>query len=294
MIQIHRLEGFYWVAKAGGYARAARAFPYPITQPAVHQQVKKLAAELEMELFERVGKDRMMLTPAGQCLYEFIGPFFEGLAAVIRAVKAGEQSGELHIHAETMMLHRLLPGWLKRLQKRCPQVKIDLREVASTDLEPLRAGEADLLVGYLPELPEDIAALQVAKLRGFFILPADHPKAKRARLQPKDLGDDPFIAYHQGLIAHDLQMQALSMHGISPKNTISAGSAENIIAFVESGLGYSLVPSLDATGPKSRHLRAIPLLRPKIDFPVYAVWRKDAAENAMLDAALDTAPRVES
>lgn len=292
MIQVHRLEGFYWVAKTGGYARAARAFPYPITQPAVHQQVKKLEAELDLQLFERVGKDQMMLTPAGHRLHEFITPFYAGLESVIRAVKAGEQSGELHIQAETMMLHQLLPRWLRRLQKRCPEVRIDLREVATTDLGPLRGGETDMLVGYLPELPDDIAAQQVAKLSGFFILPGDHPKAGRTRLQPRDLAEDPFIAYHQGLIAHELQMQALEMHGIEPKNMIFAGSAENIIAFVESGLGYSLVPSLDSSGPKSRSLRAIPLRRPKIDFPVYAVWRKDAPENAMLDAALATAPTL--
>ena len=65
MIQLHRLEGFYWVARTGGYARAARAFPYPITQPAVHQQVKKLEAELGVTLFERVAKDKMKPTPAG-------------------------------------------------------------------------------------------------------------------------------------------------------------------------------------------------------------------------------------
>ena len=34
---LHRLEGFFWVARTGGYARAARAFPYPITQPAVRR-----------------------------------------------------------------------------------------------------------------------------------------------------------------------------------------------------------------------------------------------------------------
>lgn len=39
---LQRLEGFYWVARIGGYARAARAFPYPITQPGVHQQVRRL------------------------------------------------------------------------------------------------------------------------------------------------------------------------------------------------------------------------------------------------------------
>ena len=36
MIQLQRLEGFYWVARCEGYARAARSFPYPITQPGVH------------------------------------------------------------------------------------------------------------------------------------------------------------------------------------------------------------------------------------------------------------------
>ena len=44
MIQLQRLEGFYRVARAEGYARAARSFPYPITQPGVHQQVKRLEA----------------------------------------------------------------------------------------------------------------------------------------------------------------------------------------------------------------------------------------------------------
>jgi len=41
-MQIARLEGFYWVARTGGYAAAARAFPYPLSQPAVFQQVRKL------------------------------------------------------------------------------------------------------------------------------------------------------------------------------------------------------------------------------------------------------------
>ena len=56
MINLQRIEGFYWVAKTEGYARAARAFPYPITQPGVHQQVRRLEEELGVKLFERVGK----------------------------------------------------------------------------------------------------------------------------------------------------------------------------------------------------------------------------------------------
>ena len=106
MIQIQRLEGFYWVAFTGGYARAARAFPYPISQPAVHQQVSKLQRELETTLFERVAKDRVRLTPAGRHLFDFVAPFYEGLPAVVRSLKGAEHGGEIHIQAAS-----LLPGF---------------------------------------------------------------------------------------------------------------------------------------------------------------------------------------
>ena len=91
-MQLNRLEGFFWVAKTGGYSKAARAFPYPITQPAVFQQVKKLEGELGVSLFERAGKDRLLLTPAGQRLFDFVSPFFQGLGPLVREIQAGDQT----------------------------------------------------------------------------------------------------------------------------------------------------------------------------------------------------------
>ena len=104
MIQLHRLEGFHWVVRAEGYARAARAIPYPITQPALHQQVKKLERELGVALVERVGKDRVQPTPAGRVLHRFVAPFFDGLPAVVRAVRASEEAGELVVYSEPLLL----------------------------------------------------------------------------------------------------------------------------------------------------------------------------------------------
>ncbi len=71
-----------------------------------------------------------------------------------------------------------------------------------------------------------------------------------------------------------------------------ASSADTILGFVESGLGYSLVPSLDPAGNFGRGIASRPLTRLKREFPVVAAWRKDAPENRMLDAALETAPKV--
>ncbi|MBC7174006.1 MAG: LysR family transcriptional regulator, partial [Polyangiaceae bacterium] len=118
MIQLGRLEGFYRVAIAEGYARAARAFPYPITQPGVHQMVRRLEAELGVLLFERTSKDRVVLTPAGRMLFDHVAPFLEGLPSVVERLRGGVVGGTLRIHASGHALREVLPPWLARIEAR--------------------------------------------------------------------------------------------------------------------------------------------------------------------------------
>jgi DNA-binding transcriptional LysR family regulator len=290
MIQLHRLEGFYWVARTGGYARAARAFPYPITQPAVHQQVKKLEGELGVSLFERIGKDRMALTPAGQRLFEFVRPFFEQLAGVVRSLTEGDYGGEFTIHTSNLILRHLMPAWIKRLQKRAPRMQLNLKEAANNDLESLRRGDADLVVDHFPEYPPDVATLEVASLKPFIVMPRGHRLARRKRVSLAAFEDDTFVSYSPGLLSRRLQLQALATHAVVPARMLSASNAEGILGFVESGLGYSLVPWLDAQGPRSKGVSVVPMTSPRVEFAVCAAWRKDTPENPLLDAALETAP----
>lgn len=290
-ISLHRLEGFYWVATTGGYARAARAFPYPITQPAVHQQVKKLEGELGVHLFERVGKDQMSLTPAGVRLFEFVKPFYESLPGILRGLAVGEYGGELRIHTSNLLLRSVMPAWIKRLTKRAPAVQVILNEADNMELGRLQSGKTDLVVDYFPEIPDDIACLQVAIMRPFIVMPKSHRLASRKRVSLSAFGDDSFVAYSPGLYARELQMAALERHGVHPAHMLTASSADAILGFVESGLGYSLLPSVDPAGPRSKGITVLPLSSPKIEFPIYAMWRKDTPENPLLDAALETAPR---
>jgi DNA-binding transcriptional LysR family regulator len=292
MIQIHRLEGFYWVARTGGYARAARAFPYPITQPAVHQQVKKLETELELTLFERVGKETMKLTPAGDRLYRFAAPFFEGLPGVLRSLEEGEYGGEIDLAVASLALRSILPAWIKRVHRNYPHVRVHMRESHIPDFAMLRRGEVDMCVDYFPEIPDDCASLQVGTMHPFLVLPRNHPAASKAKVKFGDLKNETFIAYTPDIVAHDLQMQALAVHGIKPPAMHAASGAESILGFVEAGLGYSLIPSFDPKGPKSRSIRAYPLEHPKVSYPVHAIWRKDTPENPVLDALLEEAPRA--
>jgi DNA-binding transcriptional LysR family regulator len=283
MIQLQRLEGFYWVARCEGYARAARAFPYPITQPGVHQQVKRLEEDLGVPLFERVGKDRVILTAQGRVLYEHVAPFLEGL-------QSGEGGGKLRVHASGHALRHLLPRWLRRLQSKRPDIEVELFEAKVPAVGLVRSGEADLLVDHLPEIPPDLDVKRVGIARAFLVLPAHHPLARESAPGPLQLGDEPFIAYSADLQLRELQLSALARHGLVPRRVHAADSSEAILGFVAAGLGYSLLASLLPRGPREAGVVARPLGRSTPDFPVYAASRKGAHRDPLLAALLSLAP----
>jgi len=291
MIQLNRLEGFYWVARTGGYAKAARAFPYPITQPAVFQQVKKLETELGAKLFERTGKDTILLTPAGRRLQAFVAPFFAELKTLTRSLRAGEYGGELRVHASALFLRHLMPPWIRRLARRSPKVQVDLQELPEDRPNPLRTGDADLVVTYLRDAGPGIETRHVATLHAFLVLPARHPLADRKQPRLRQLAGDPLVGFTPGTLPHELQLEELARHGLAPQRTITASSVDTILGFVESGVGYSLVPSLSPDGPRQRGVVARRLPGKRHRYPVYAAWRDTSHENPLLAAALEVAPQ---
>jgi DNA-binding transcriptional LysR family regulator len=290
MIDLHRLAGFCLVATHGGYARAARAADYPITQPALHQQVRKLEAEVGLTLLERIGKDRMRPTPAGAHLLAFAQPFLRDLPDVVRRLRTGEFDGVLSIHAESLLIRQLLPPWLQALRRQRPHAQLQLQELLRPDPTPLRTGAADALLAYLPDPPDDIATQVVAEVHACLVVPRERaPHGHRPPLA--SLADLPFLTYPPDSRPHALQMQALVNEGHTPRQRIVVDTADTMLGYVESGLGWSLVPSLDPDGPPGRRLAAFAWGRPRVTFPVVLAWRKDAPENPMLDALIACAPR---
>lgn len=292
MLQLARLEGFYWVAKVEGYAKAARAFPYPITQPGVYQQVRKLEEELGETLFERVAKDRVVLTTAGSALYRFVEPFFAGLPGIERTIRSHTYGGTLRIHAADQILRHLLPPWLRKLSAKRADIDIDVHESGGADVGLLLGGATDLLVDHIGTIPERIGSLKVAQVRAFLVLPAHSAAAaKRRRIRPEQLEPMRFIAYHPDRPHHERQLQALEALATRPSRMSYAGTADAILGMVGAGIGFSIVPSLFLKGPQADGVVARRLSFPGTSFPIHACWRKTDVPNPFLEEALRLAPR---
>jgi DNA-binding transcriptional LysR family regulator len=287
-IQVGRLEGFFHVAKTGGYARASRAFPYPITQPGIHQQVRKLEAELGSRLFVREGRDHVALTAEGKALYAFVKPFFEGLPATVRAIRRRTFGGTLTVHAGGLLIRKLLPAWLRRLARERPDVTIDLHEAEVPAIPLLMGGATDIVVDFLPSVPDDVIAVRVGSTFGFVVVHATHAGAGRRGIRIADLKDT-FISYPRGSVPFELQMKLLERRGVTPARTLSVGSADSILGFVEAGAGWSIIPWLDLAGPRSPHLAVERVGSPKGGFPIHVAFRRRDADDPLIAAVLRAA-----
>jgi DNA-binding transcriptional LysR family regulator len=274
MIQLSRLEGFYWVARTGGYARAVREFPYPITQPGVHQQVRKLEAELGAALFSRIGKDRMMLTESGRALFDFCAPFFEGLQPLVQAIEQRRVAGQLRIDAASLEISQILPRWIKRVCRELPAVQVLVEEINELDYGRLRSGKTDLIVEYQPSPPTDVATTRVGTYHSFLVAPHELLPQHVGRPKLRDLKLAPFASFPPGSIACALQREALRRAGCTPSTIINASSVSGILGFVESGLCYSLVPWADARGPQLRGVHTVRATGPNTSFAVSAAYRQ--------------------
>src|SRR5271170_473036 len=129
-VRLHQLEGFYWTGLAGGYTRAAEAMPYPITEPAIYQQVRKLEGTLGVALVRQAKPRRTVLTPEGRALHDFIAPFFQRLPGVVEGLKRRE-SARLSLAVDGAIGFELVGPALAALREKRPSVEVCLRDLDS-------------------------------------------------------------------------------------------------------------------------------------------------------------------
>jgi DNA-binding transcriptional LysR family regulator len=290
-IQLHRLEGFYWVARTGGFTAAARAFPYPITQPGVFQQVRRLEDDMGVVLCERSTRDRVRLTPAGERLFVFCAPFFEGLSSMIQTLGDDARGATLRVDASGLALRQLLPSWVRSLKRARPDYIVEMEETQVPELDRLRSGAADVIVDHFTRVPTGFASKVVATAKSYLVLPRGHAIRRRG-FSPSVLRGLPLVSYHPSLPQHAAQMAAVRKHVGEPARTVSVSSADSILAFVEAGLGYSVVPWIDPRGPRGSGIQAFLQRGPGTEHPVMAVWRKADPPNKVVALLLDHLPDI--
>ncbi|MFF2217007.1 LysR family transcriptional regulator [Streptomyces antibioticus] len=194
-LEIRHLEVLCSIAETGSIRKAARDLG--MSQPALTTQLRRIEDALGARLFARE-QNGCRLTPAGQAVLSRARPLVAQMSTLmtdIRTAATRTASTGLRIGATA---NRALPGWLRRLQKRFPDVPtaLHINVSAHSLLQDLARGQIDLAFVHEVEgsplrVPNGLEAWTLLDREPQFIsMSADHPAAACAVVDIRALADD--------------------------------------------------------------------------------------------------------
>lgn len=116
------------------------------TQSAVTQQMQRLEDQLDLTLFEKHGRNKL-LTGHGRKLVAYARHLLAINDETLRAMQDGQLEGELRLGSPHDVADTILPSVLTHIARWSPRVRLEIRVDRSPVLmTALRAGELDLTI----------------------------------------------------------------------------------------------------------------------------------------------------
>jgi DNA-binding transcriptional LysR family regulator len=250
-MELRQLQYFAAVARHRNFTRAAEALY--VTQPALSQQVRRLEAELGLQLLRRTSQG-VELTPAGADLLAHADKVIAGVEAARAEMDrhAGVSRGVARVAATAADAPRL-PEALAAFHAEHPGIQVALRQGSAQEVVDLtRRGAVDVAVLALAGDPPpgvDAHPLTDEPLRVAVAL--DDPLAGATGIGMSGLRGRPFILAEPGSALRDAVLAATQAAGFSPLPLFEVGDPHAVRFLVRAGLGISLVPAswLERPGP---------------------------------------------
>jgi DNA-binding transcriptional LysR family regulator len=267
------LRAFHATATLGSLSAAARRLG--LTQPTLSRQILALEADLDVALFERVGR-KLFLTPTGGELLKHTALMGEAAEAVSLSVMGDVQalSGRVSISATDTYSAYVLPNILARIRLEAPQLTVMV--LASNDLSDLHRREADIAIRHVAPDRDGLIGQRLPDTQAHFYASNEwvgqngmpHDGTALARCGLIGMEDvDQFVAYMSGigvpLTASDFRL--LSNSGIA------------VWQMVQNGLGVAAM--LREVADRTPDVMRLTLDLPPISVPVWLVTHRGLASS---------------
>ena len=234
----NRARAFLVTAEEGSLSSASRRLG--LTQPTLSRQVSGLEKELNVALFERVGKG-LEITPTGLELLDHVRKM--GDAAMHLSLAASGQSdaieGSVCISTTKIMAAYVMPRLIKKLRQQEPGIKIEL--LANDEESDLRRREADIAIrAFRPNQPSLITK-KLSKMGGPLYIAKSYYKELGKPSSIEAFNKANFIGFGN----NDVLLNLLNARGMKlTPNNFPLFSEDRLIQMelIKQGLGIGLMP----------------------------------------------------
>lgn len=243
-MELQQLKTFCTIAKTQSFTHASEMLDY--AQSSISAQIRSLEEELQVKLFERMGR-RIFLTAAGEKFLAYAENMLR-LAIEARDVVGGEDTpkGTLIIGApESISIYRI-PEVLKEYHKCYPQVEIILKLGTCSEIYNwIRHNVIDVAILMDNQIEARDLVIEPLRMEDItLVADRNYPLAHREKTKPVDLQGEQLILIEKDGCYRCIFESQLAKAQVQPSSTLEMGSIEAIKKFVMSGLGISLLPQM--------------------------------------------------
>jgi len=283
-VESTELRYFVAAAETGHFTRAAQQCG--IAQPSLSHQIAKLENELNIKLFDRVGR-RVALTQAGRRLLEEAAPLLTQLEDLARKMKEEEVAdrGRLALGAILTVAPFLLPAAVADFTATHNHVDLQVVEnYTGKLLDAVGTGELDGAIVAMPVSGDRFLVQEILQEPVLIAVPAGHKLASRRRVKLSHLEDEGFILLHE---THCLGAHVAGFcrqAGFNARAVCEVGQVSTALELVALGRGIAFVPAMAAVEDARRVY--LPLQGEPLTRTIAAVSHKHRYRTPNLDRFL--------
>lgn len=265
---LRQLVIFQAVAENLSFTRAAETLH--LSQPAVSMQIRQLEDQVELPLFEQLGR-KVYLTEAGRELYDYsrrITDQLRELEEVLNALK-GVTAGSLRVSVATTANEfsaRMLAGFGQ--QHPGSALSLDVTNRAML-IHQLNANECDLVIMGRPPDGLDVVARPFLENPLVVIAAPTHPLAGNTEIALTQLASEPFVLREPGSGTRGAMERVFAAQGIAINRRMELGNNEAVKQVVSAGLGLAVVSA--HTVVQELETGRLVILQAE-DFPILREW----------------------
>ncbi|MCS7463343.1 LysR family transcriptional regulator [Paenibacillus doosanensis] len=239
-MELRQLEYFIAVSEELHFTRAAEKLG--ISQPTLSQQIRALEDELDIPLFDRIGK-KIAITEAGSILLE------QSLQIVRNLQNVKDSIAELHNYKKGSFVVGALPSDLDYrisnllidYHKEFP--KIWLKIVSSVEIAAqVLENEVDIGIGIMPFPDDRLVRIPLCREEYVLVVSERHAWAGRDSIGIEELRGLDTVMFPSGLIGRELVDDCCRKYGFTMNTIMETTSITSVIHLVKANIGATVQP----------------------------------------------------
>lgn len=269
-MDIHALTHFKKTAELQHMTRAAEELH--VAQPALSRTITQLEKELNVSLFDRVGKN-IVLSQYGEILLKHTNRILQEMEDIRAELQDAREESTHTVTLSMYAASKLLPGLVISFKEQYPAIRL---KIIQENINKELPNGCDLTI-YASMHPSDTnSSVTLIEEEIFLALPETNPLAKEPSLHLSQVADEEFIGLQKDKSLRTITDAYCQIAGFEPTVIFESDNPDTVRGLIQAGIGISFIPAITWAGTNSFNQMLVPISFPVCRRYINLSWRENA------------------